>query len=119
MKAYLKLLLSFFCFFASCFLSCQTKYNDAQFATIMRSVKDRSFSALLPITEKKMKLLLNTDEASILCIGLYLHKYERIEDAKKMFRFGISNCKEPFNTICGEKLFYISNDIEKIVLLKS
>jgi len=83
----------------------------------MRSVKDRSFSALLPLTEKKMNLLLNTDEASILCIGLYLHKYERIEDAKKMFRFGISNCKEPFNTICGEKLFYISNDKEKIVLL--
>lgn len=117
MKIYLKLFLSFFCFFASCFLSCQTKYNDAQFATIMRSVKDGSFSTLLPLTEKKMKLLLNTDEASILCIGLHLHDGGKIEDAKRMFRFGISSCKEPFNIICGEKLFYISNDLEKIALL--
>ena len=98
-------------------LSCQIKYNDAQFATIMRSVKNGTFSELLPLTQNKMTRLLNTDQASILCIGLYLYKNGKVKEAKTMFKFGQINASHPFNTICEEKLFYICQDDEKILLL--
>ncbi len=114
---HLKIIFSSFCFFIPVILSCQNKYSPQDFAYLMRSVKSGSFSELLPLTNKKMKSLLKTDEASVLCIGLHLYKNDKAEEAKDMFKFGVLNCKEPFKTICYEKLYYVSSDEEKIELL--
>lgn len=114
---HLKIIFSSFCFFVPVILSCQNKYSPQDFAYLMRSVKSGSFSELLPLTNKKMKSLLKTDEASVLCIGLHLYKNDKAEEAKDMFKFGVLNCKEPFKTICYEKLYYVSSDEEKIELL--
>jgi len=98
-------------------LACEAKYNDVQFASIMRSVKNGTFSELLPLTNNKMARLVKTDEASILCIGLHLYRSGKVDEATEIFKFGKNRCKEPFNTICAEKLFFISSDAEKVLLI--
>ncbi len=118
MRRYLKLILSIFCFFVTTFLSCQAKYSSSDFASLIRDVKLKKFSSLLPINEKKMKRLLKTDEGALLCIALYLKDAEMLDEAKAMLKFASLNCKEPFNTISREKLYEASDDEERVLLLQ-
>ena len=118
MRKYLKLIIATFCFLTTTFLACQTRYSSSDFATIIRDVKLKDFSNILPLTDKKMKRLLKTDEASLFCIALYLKDSNLLEDAKTMLKFASLNCKEPFNTISKEKLYELSNDEERILLLQ-
>jgi len=121
MKTHLKLqlklvlLIAFFLIFST--LSCEKRYSDEEFASIIRTVKDATFSKLLPLTNQKMSRLIKTDEASLLCIGLHLYKRDKVDEAVQVFRFASENCAEPFKTICYEKLFFVSSDAEKIVML--
>lgn len=117
LKLQLKLIFSTIFFLNLFILSCEGKYSDAQFASIMRTVKNATFSELLPLTNHTMSRLLKTDEASLLCIGLHLYKSGKVDEAVQIFKFGHENCAEPFKTICYEKLFFISSDAEKVVML--
>ncbi len=118
MKTRLKLIF-FIVFFLSIFiLSCERRYNEAQFASIVRSAKSGTFSEILPLTNSKMVRLARTDEASILCIGLHLYRCGKVDESVQIFKFGSENCREPFKTICGEKLFFVSSDAEKVVILE-
>ncbi|MGP1415458.1 MAG: flagellar assembly lytic transglycosylase [Treponema sp.] len=118
MQKYLRLFVSIYCFFTTVFLSCQSKYSSSEFATIIRDVKLHNFSSLLPLTDKKMKRILKTDEAALLCISLYLKEDDKLDEAKKMLKFASINCKEPFNTISREKLYDFSDDEQRILLLQ-
>lgn len=118
MKKHLKLAISICCFLTTTFLSCQTKYSSSDFANLIRDVKLKNFSSLLPLTDKKMKKILKTDEVALFCIALYLKEDEKIDEAKAMLEFASLNCKEPFNTISKEKLYDVSNDEERILILQ-
>ena len=118
MRKYLKLIISVICFFVTTFLSCQGGYSSAEFANIIRDVKLKDFSSLLPLSDKRMKKILRTDEGALLCIALYLKDEEMLDEAKTILKFASLNCKEPFNTISKEKLYDISNDEERILLLQ-
>ncbi|MGP1438072.1 MAG: flagellar assembly lytic transglycosylase [Treponema sp.] len=117
MRRYLKLIISVFCFFTTTFLSCQSNYSS-EFAKLIRDVKLKDFSSLLPLTDKKMKRILKADEAALLCIAIYLKEGENISEAQEMLRFSINNCKEPFNIIAKEKLYEFSDDEQRILLLQ-
>ncbi len=117
MKRSIKLLFSIFILSFFTFFSCHAKYSDSEFANIVLKAQEGVFSPLLPLTTKKMKRLIQTDEASLVCLGLYLYQGEMEEDAKKMFRFASINASKPFSTLAKEKLFYISSDEEKVFLL--
>ena len=117
-QKYLKLIILVCCFFITTLLSCQSKYSSSDFASLIRDVKLKDFSSLLPLTEKKMKRILKTDEAALFCIALYLKEAELLDEAKIMLKFANLNCKEPFSTISKEKLYDISNDEERISFLQ-
>ncbi len=118
MRKHLKLIISIYYFLSFTFLACQSKYSTSDFAVIIRDAKLNNFSYILPLTDKKMKRLLKTDDAALLCIALYLKDAGFYDDAKTMFKFAGVNCKEPFNTISKEKLYEISDDAERILLLQ-
>lgn len=118
MRKYLKLVISIFCFFTTMVLSCQGKYSASDFANLIRDVKLHDFSSLLPLTDKKMKKILKTDEAALLCIALHLKDEEKIDEARKMLLFASSNCKEPFKSISKEKLYEVLDDEERILFLQ-
>ena len=99
-------------------LSCQGKYSASDFANLIRDVKLHDFSSLLPLTDKKMKKILKTDEAALLCIALHLKDEEKIDEARKMLLFASSNCKEPFKSISKEKLYEVLDDEERILFLQ-
>ena len=118
MKKHLKLAISICCFLTTTFLSCQTKYSSSDFANLIRDVKLKDFSSLLPLTDKKMKKILKTDEVALFCIALHLKEEDMIDEAKTMLQFASINCSEPFNIISKEKLYDISDDEERILILK-
>ena len=118
MRKHLKLIISIYYFLSFTFLACQSKYSTSDFAVIIRDAKLNNFSYILPLTDKKMKRLLKTDDAALLCIALYLKDAGFYDDAKTMFKFAGMNCKEPFNTISKEKLYEASDDAERILLLQ-
>ena len=118
MRKHLKLIISIYYFLSFTFLACQSKYSTSDFAVIIRDAKLNNFSYILPLTDKKMKRLLKTDDAALLCIALYLKDAGFYDDAKTMLKFAGMNCKEPFNTISKEKLYEASDDAERILLLQ-
>jgi transglycosylase, SLT family len=118
MRKHLKLILSIVSFLTTVFLYCQSKYSSSDFVALVRDVKLKDFSTLLPLSDKKMRRILKTNEAALFCIALHLKDGDMLEEAKTMLKFASINCKSPFNTISKEKLYEVLTDEERILVLQ-